>query len=566
MPLQPIAGRPTFGGLWNFNRNLAECLQQLTHPEHITYGWAGYIMKEQAYALLSTLPWTDPKDVGKFFAVPTDAITDTDQKSREREWTYEKEMRDTLLNIETCLRTLFERCFDKAYHSGTSGGLGHRGFGNANPRDILTRLMVLYGKPTDQEMEKAFTRLLEPMDRNAPIEVMLRDIEDVQMFLLAHPEGEKEMSETQLIDYAMIKLSKTGGMYAKGMARWRKRDTTEKKKWMDYVKFMVAEYERLQHEMGGTTLGQEGYRGAYMETEEQDDDGSSLAASVVEYAEKASRTDTRVSDLEARLAAFEMSTHGQQQPPPMYGPMPPQSMYYTPEVNYMAPQQPMGGPPGAINFNGAGFGKKQKRSHDGGQGGNYVPQQQTMAANPPQQGNTQFPQQQGGWNNTGRPQGRGGGRGGGTAGRNAYSNTTKRFLNLWYCFSCGCDVDHDGFNCPAKKPNHIDNVRRDDAHKVMGACMKAAHKTMPDGTGAQPGWILAKQLSKPLWFIQQQEQYKSQQNQQGQQQRQQQYPQQQQWGQGQQQQQWRQPQQQQWGQNKQQNWNQGSNWQNQWRK
>ena len=82
------------------------------------------------------------------------------------------------------------------------------------------------------------------------------------------------------------------------------------------------------------------------------------------------------------------------------------------------------------------------------------------------------------------------------AGRGAYSNTTKRFLNLWYCFSCGCDVNHNGVHCPVKKPNHINNVRREDAHKVMGACMKAAHKTLPDGTGAQPGWILAKQLSR----------------------------------------------------------------------
>ena len=68
-------------------------------------------------------------------------------------------------------------------------------------------------------MESSLKRLLEPMGRNAPIEIMLRDIEDVQMFLLAHPEGKKEISETQIINYVMIKLSKTGGMYVKGMAR-----------------------------------------------------------------------------------------------------------------------------------------------------------------------------------------------------------------------------------------------------------------------------------------------------------------------------------------------------------
>ena len=54
----------------------------------------------------------------------------------------------------------------------------------------------------------------------------------------------------------------------------------------------------------------------------------------------------------------------------------------------------------------------------------------------------------------------------------------KNNMNLWYCFSCGYSVNHNGFQCPAKKPNHIENVRREDAHKVMGACMKAAHKML----------------------------------------------------------------------------------------
>ena len=69
-------------------------------------------------------------------------------------------------------------------------------------------------------------------------------------------------------------------------------------------------------------------------------------------------------------------------------------------------------------------------------------------------------------------------------------------------------MDNGGFHCPARKPNHIENVQRDNACKVMEACMKAAHTSMTDVTGAQSGWILAKQLSKPLSFIQQQEQYR----------------------------------------------------------
>ena len=74
---------------------------------------------------------------------------------------------------------------------------------------------------------------------------------------------------------------------------------------------MVKEYKRLQQELGGTTLGQEGYGGEFLGTEgTPDDDRSSLAASVIEYVEKASHTDTRVSELEARLAAFEMGAKG----------------------------------------------------------------------------------------------------------------------------------------------------------------------------------------------------------------------------------------------------------------
>ena len=99
------------------------------------------------------------------------------------------------------------------------------------------------------------------------------------------------MSESQLINYAMIKLSKTGGMYAKGMTRWRQRDIKDKKKWREFVQFMVKEYGRLQQESGGATLCQEGYGGAFRDTEgSPDNDGSSLVASVVEFAEKASHT------------------------------------------------------------------------------------------------------------------------------------------------------------------------------------------------------------------------------------------------------------------------------------
>ena len=51
------------------------------------------------------------------------------------------------------------------------------------------------------------------MDRNQLVEVMLRNTEKVQMFLMAHPDGDRELSDVNLIRYAMIKLSESCGLY-----------------------------------------------------------------------------------------------------------------------------------------------------------------------------------------------------------------------------------------------------------------------------------------------------------------------------------------------------------------
>ena len=64
-------------------------------------------------------------------------------------------------------------------------------------------------------------------------------------------------------------------------------------------------------------------------------------------------------------------------------------------------------------------------------------------------------------------------------------------------------MDHDGWQCQYKKTTHIPNVPSDEAHTVAGASMKAQHKTLPDGTGARHGWILAGQLCKAKWVMDQ---------------------------------------------------------------
>ena len=66
-----------------------------------------------------------------------------------------------------------------------------------------------------EEIEAKLLLLTNPMDRNLPVQVMIQDIEDEQRFFLANPEDKMELTDVQLCTHGLIKLSKTGGLYAK---------------------------------------------------------------------------------------------------------------------------------------------------------------------------------------------------------------------------------------------------------------------------------------------------------------------------------------------------------------
>ena len=92
------------------------------------------------------------------------------------------------MNVHAAVRNCLERVIDPAYHTNGAAGIARRGFRNEEPPAKVAHLMKLYGKPSYYELEKALLQLSEPMDRSMPIEVMLKGIEEVQMFLLANEE------------------------------------------------------------------------------------------------------------------------------------------------------------------------------------------------------------------------------------------------------------------------------------------------------------------------------------------------------------------------------------------
>ena len=88
-----------------------------------------------------------------------------------------------------------------------------------------------------------------------PVKVMLRGINEVHFFLLANADEYRVLTESNQINYALIKLTKTGGMYAKGIEKRQKRPPQDRQKWAEFSAHMVEDSERQKIETGGTTIG-----------------------------------------------------------------------------------------------------------------------------------------------------------------------------------------------------------------------------------------------------------------------------------------------------------------------
>ena len=129
------------------------------------------------------MPWGEPAITAEYFTPLNEELRERQVAAEEGRFNCEKEVREGFEEIDSQLVHIFTNCIEKAYHTG-SEALGQKGFGNLLARKILFPLFHLYGKPTLAEIQTAEARLAAPMDRNAPVEAMLKSIEEVQIFYL----------------------------------------------------------------------------------------------------------------------------------------------------------------------------------------------------------------------------------------------------------------------------------------------------------------------------------------------------------------------------------------------
>ena len=125
--------------------------------------------------------------MGSFFEIPANSFTKIEQRIGEKRWQVTKDQQDTLENVELALVAILKGAIDTAYHTGATT-MGATVFVPLTAPQIISRMQLNYGKPGIRAIKKALLLLNDPMNCDMPIEVMLRSLEEVQMFLLASPE------------------------------------------------------------------------------------------------------------------------------------------------------------------------------------------------------------------------------------------------------------------------------------------------------------------------------------------------------------------------------------------
>ena len=133
--------------------------------------------------------------------MPTRAITSGDQEQAKGEYEYKKHISDSYDVILTGLKARSERVIEKEYHTTGNTGIMGDGFGQLTPFEILQSLQKTYGRAKIQEIDATLLHLNNLMYSYLPVKEMIKDIEDVQRFLLANP---ADNMDWRMCNYALM--------------------------------------------------------------------------------------------------------------------------------------------------------------------------------------------------------------------------------------------------------------------------------------------------------------------------------------------------------------------------
>ena len=94
------------------------------------------------------------------------------------------------------------------------------GFGHMTPCQAIIWLQFLYAQALAEEMATNAQRLYIPMNHDLLLDVMLKEMDDIQFAVISFPKFNHKFSHQQMIDTDVINLKSTGAIHSKAIEKW----------------------------------------------------------------------------------------------------------------------------------------------------------------------------------------------------------------------------------------------------------------------------------------------------------------------------------------------------------
>ena len=196
---------------------------------------------------------------------------------------------NTIQRTEVLLLSMLERAIEGTYLTGIHND--SHGFGTRSLRDVFQHLIATYGSIGPDELLANQTRLFQPVDPNAPLSILWKQIKDCQKLASA---GSVPLTPQQVIQAAQTLILQTG-KYTQAYREWSALDITQKTYPNLKVRFN-GEYQ-LQNAINVTSSGTGYHANVAYDTDGVHEDAS-LASAAQDFAASEA----------ARSTAFEQLT------------------------------------------------------------------------------------------------------------------------------------------------------------------------------------------------------------------------------------------------------------------
>ena len=203
--LDPINGEPTYATLQRlFTQLIRNATSVSSRLGGGQFGLSGLAEDPAVYLLRTGTHFNRPAYPGDQPIYPI-GTTPAAQATILDTWTANTKDYLTVQQTETLLLMLLEKAIEDAYLTEIHDEA--HGFGTRNLQDVLRFLFTTYGQIGPDELLCNQTTLCQPVDPNAPLAIIFKQIEDCQKYATA---GGVPLTPQQIMQAAQALVLQTG--------------------------------------------------------------------------------------------------------------------------------------------------------------------------------------------------------------------------------------------------------------------------------------------------------------------------------------------------------------------